>query len=344
MAARADPDDGRPAALAQIVEGPGELVGRMLYAELLDDAVTGAVRREVSASVHASLRAGRTARVAVGGDGASCPQRLSVLVHVHASRPRMLIFGAVDFAAALSRAGSLLGYRVTVCDARPVFATEARFPDANEVVADWPHRYLEHTDVDTRTAVCVLTHDAKFDVPLLRTALGLPVGYVGRTLGERLRLLREAGVPPRQLARLRSPIGLDLGVRTPEETAVSIVAEIVAHAHRGTGLPLSRGQGPIHRPVPVSWSRWSAAQEASRRRRSFVGEPGAAVQTVRCWSASVLAVYVSQSRTSSPTTGWSRVFVPTVLAAALCSPHHFANCWSRVASSPTSSIRRGSSG
>ncbi len=152
-----------------------------------------------------------------------------------------------------SRAGRFLGYRVTVCDARPVFATTARFPHADEVVVDWPHRYLARTEVDERTAVCVLTHDARFDIPLLRLALGLPVAYVGamgsrRTHDERLRLLREEGVTGDQLARLRSPIGLDLGARTPEETAVSITAEIIAQANQGTGRPLSRITGPIHRP------------------------------------------------------------------------------------------------
>jgi xanthine dehydrogenase accessory factor len=167
----------------------------------------------------------------------------------------MLIFGSADFAAALSRAGNLLGYRVTVCDARPVFATPARFPYADEVVVDWPHRYLEHTDMDARTAVCVLTHDAKFDIPLLRLALDLPVGYVGamgsrRTHADRLDLLRHAGVPEGRLARLHSPIGLDLGARTPEETAISISAEIIARANRGTGLPLSHGTGLIHHPGP----------------------------------------------------------------------------------------------
>jgi xanthine dehydrogenase accessory factor len=167
----------------------------------------------------------------------------------------MLVFGAVDFAAALSQAGAFVGYRVTVCDARPVFATAARFPYADEVVADWPHRYLERTRVDGRTAVCVLTHDAKFDIPLLRLALDLPVGYIGamgsrRTHDERQRLLREEGVREEQLARLRSPIGLDLGARTPEETAVSITAEIIAQTNRGSGLPLSQGSGPIHRTAP----------------------------------------------------------------------------------------------
>ncbi|WP_314224642.1 XdhC family protein [Streptomyces zaehneri] len=249
--------EGRPAAVAQVVDGPEELMGGMLYVDaaggIHPGTLAGAVRREVGAQAWALLRAGRTARSEVGGDADTCPERLSVLVHVHASSPRMLIFGAVDFAAALSRAGRFLGYRVTVCDARPVFATPVRFPYADEVVVDWPHRYLEHTTVDARTAVCVLTHDAKFDIPLLRLALDLPVAYVGamgsrRTHDERLRLLREKGVPEERLARLRSPIGLDLGARTPEETAVSITAEIIAQANQGTGRPLTRITGPIHRP------------------------------------------------------------------------------------------------
>ncbi|MFI1359928.1 XdhC family protein [Streptomyces sp. NPDC020898] len=250
---------GRPAAVAQIVDGPEELVGRTLC--LFGDGsahygTLGSARedRAVVAQARALLRAGRTGLVEVGGDADTCPDRLSVLVHTHASRPRMLIFGAVDFAAALSQAGAFLGYRVTVCDARPVFATPARFPYADEVVVDWPHRYLEHTEVDSRTAVCVLTHDAKFDIPLLRLALDLPVGYVGamgsrRTHDHRLDALREADVPDDQLTRLRSPIGLDLGAHTPEETAISITAEIIAHTNDRTGRPLSHSTGPIHQPA-----------------------------------------------------------------------------------------------
>ncbi|WP_216590224.1 XdhC family protein [Streptomyces brasiliscabiei] len=251
---------GLPVAVAQVVDGPAGLLGATLgvlgdgqvVSGTLDDGTLDTV---VVDQARALLRAGRTARIALGGTGRDCPAPMSVLVHVHASRPRMLVFGAVDFASALSRAGAFLGYRVTVCDARPVFATAARFPDADEVVTDWPHRYLERTRVDARTAVCVLTHDAKFDVPLLRLALSLPVGYVGamgsrRTHDQRLRLLREEGVSEEQLARLRSPIGLDLGARTPEETAVSITAEIIAHSGGGSGLPLSRGTGPIHHTAP----------------------------------------------------------------------------------------------
>ncbi|WP_327725412.1 XdhC/CoxI family protein [Streptomyces europaeiscabiei] len=250
---------GRPVAVAQVVDGPDALLGRTLRVPgdgSAYDGTLGGTRedRAVAAQARALLRAGRTGLVEVGGDADTCPERLSVLVHTNASRPRMLIFGAVDFVGALSQAGRFLGYRVTVCDARPVFATAARFPHADEVVVDWPHRYLAGTEVDARTALCVLTHDAKFDIPLLRLALSLPVGYVGamgsrRTHDHRLGLLREAGVPETHLARLNSPIGLDLGARTPEETAVSITAEIIAHAHHGTGLPLSHGTGPIHEPI-----------------------------------------------------------------------------------------------
>ncbi|MEW2403372.1 XdhC/CoxI family protein [Streptomyces sp. NPDC046862] len=250
---------GRPTAVAQVVDGPEDLLGRTLCVLGDGDAAHGTlddgeVDRAVTVEAGALLRAGRTARVEVGGDGDTCPEKLSVLVHVHASRPRMLIFGAVDFAAALSRIGHFLGYRVTVCDARPVFANTARFPEADEVVVDWPHRYLERTEVDARTAICVLTHDAKFDIPLLRLAFDLPVGYVGamgsrRTHDERLHRLREAGVPEEKLARLRSPIGLDLGARTPEETAISITAEILSYTNHATGLPLSHGTGPIHGPL-----------------------------------------------------------------------------------------------
>jgi xanthine dehydrogenase accessory factor len=271
VAALEEVASGRPAAVAQIVDGPQDLLGRTLSVlgdGSAHDGTLGGAREDavVAAQARALLRAGRSGRIEVGGDADTCPERLSVLVHTHATRPRMLIFGAIDFAAALSQTGHFLGYEVTVCDARPVFATPARFPHADDVVVDWPHRYLADTDVDARTAICVLTHDAKFDIPLLRLALGLPVGYVGamgsrRTHDHRLDALREAGVTEDQLARLRSPIGLDLGAHTPEETAVSITAEIIAHTHHGTGLPLSRGTGPIHRPAPSALS--SAARTAA---------------------------------------------------------------------------------
>ncbi len=163
----------------------------------------------------------------------------------------MLVFGAIDFAAAVARAGKFLGYQVTVCDARPIFATKARFPEADEVVVEWPHRYLARTPVDTRTVICVLTHDPKFDVPVLEVALRTPAGYIGamgsrRTHDDRLERLREAGLTEEELARLRSPIGLDLGARTPEETAVSVAAELIQLRWGGSGKPLTLTSGRIH--------------------------------------------------------------------------------------------------
>ncbi|MFI1069602.1 XdhC family protein [Streptomyces puniciscabiei] len=250
---------GRPAALARVVRGPAELLGRTLLVRH-DGPHEGALGghpeldRTAAAEARALLEAGRTGTVEISADGSHCPGGLTLLVESNVPPPRMIVFGAVDFASALARAGKFLGYHVTVCDARPVFATRARFPDADEVVVDWPHRYLRRTGTDARTVLCVLTHDAKFDVPLLKLALGMPVAFVGamgsrRTHEDRNRRLRAEGVSERELARLRSPIGLDLGARTPEETALSIAAEIVAARRGGTGVPLTGSRTPIHRDL-----------------------------------------------------------------------------------------------
>lgn len=167
----------------------------------------------------------------------------------------MLVFGAIDYAAAVARIGDFLGYRVTVCDARAVFATPKRFPAAVEVIVDWPHRYLRRTLTDDRTVICVLTHDPRFDVPLLEEALRRPAAYIGamgsrRTHDDRTRRLREAGLDADALSRLRSPVGLDLGARTPEEVAVSVAAEVVALRWGGSGAPLTATTGVIHPPDP----------------------------------------------------------------------------------------------
>ena len=180
-----------------------------------------------------------------------------MFVWAFAPKPRLLVFGAIDFAAAVAKVGGFLGYDVTVCDARPVFATASRFPAADRVVVDWPHRYLEAErdagNIDGRTVVTVLTHDPKFDVPLLEVALRLPdVAYVGamgsrRTHDDRMARLKESGLTDDELARLSSPIGLDLGARTPEETAISIAAEFIAGRWGGTGERLAGREGRIHR-------------------------------------------------------------------------------------------------
>ena len=204
------------------------------------------------------LASGHNATLTYGPDGERRGEGMRVFVWAFAPAPRMLVFGAIDFAAAVARVGAFLGYHVTVCDARPVFATNSRFPDADEVVVKWPHKYLaeeiEAGRIDGRTVICVLTHDPKFDVPVLELALRLPeVAYVGamgsrRTHDDRLERLREAGVTEDELARLSSPIGLDLGARTPEETAVSIAAEIVARRWGGTGDRLTDDGRPHPRP------------------------------------------------------------------------------------------------
>ncbi|WP_369147278.1 XdhC family protein [Streptomyces sp. R44] len=251
---------GEAAALARIVDGPADLLGQALLVRP-DGSYEGKLGghpeldRTAAAEAGAMLDAGRTGTAEIGEDGSRCGQPLTLLVESSVPAPRMIVFGAIDFASALVRVGKFLGYHVTVCDARPVFATPARFPEADEIVVDWPHRYLESTEVDGRTVLCVLTHDAKFDVPLLQTALKLPVAYIGamgsrRTHEDRNERLREVGVTELELARLRSPIGLDLGARTPEETALSIGAEIVANRRGGSGVSLTGAHTPIHHDGP----------------------------------------------------------------------------------------------
>ncbi|MET9731130.1 XdhC family protein [Streptomyces sp. NPDC006458] len=248
---------GRPVTTATVTDGPvaraavlavwPDEVGGTLGAPGLDAAVTADARGE--------LALGATGVRHYGPHGERREDAVSVFLHSFAPPPRMLVFGAIDYAAAVARIGDFLGYRVTVCDARPVFATPRRFPPGTEVVVDWPHRYLSRTDTDERTVICVLTHDPKFDVPLLQEALRRPAAYIGamgsrRTHDERREHLVRAGLGGRELARLRSPVGLDLGARTPEEVAVSVAAEIVALRWGGSGAPLTDTSGAVHPPSP----------------------------------------------------------------------------------------------
>jgi xanthine dehydrogenase accessory factor len=201
------------------------------------------------------LAAGTTGFLHYGPEGERMGEGLDIFVASYAPPAHMIVFGAIDFSAALVRVGKLLGYRVTVCDARPIFATAKRFPEADEVVVDWPHRWLSGQHVDQRTVIAVLTHDPKFDVPALKVALGTDAGYIGamgsrRTHEGRVERLKEAGVTDEELARIHSPIGLDLGARTPEETAISIAAEIVQSRWGGSGAHLTTTSGPIHQGAP----------------------------------------------------------------------------------------------
>jgi xanthine dehydrogenase accessory factor len=247
-------DADEPVALATVVGGPAPLGACLLVTASGSRGTLGEQGLDVAVvdDARGMLDAGQTGSRHYGPKGQRRIDDVTVFVQSFTPPPRMLVFGATDFAAAVSRIGVFLGYRVTVCDARPVFATARRFPEASEVVCDWPHRYLEQTEVDGRTVVCVLTHDPKFDVPLLQVALRRPAAYIGamgsrRTHDDRLRRLREVGMTEEELARLHSPIGLDLGARTAEETAVSIAAEIVQQHWGGSGRPLAATQGTIHR-------------------------------------------------------------------------------------------------
>ncbi|HWD79070.1 MAG TPA: XdhC/CoxI family protein [Kribbella sp.] len=256
----ADIAEGRPVAVATVVAHPErEWIGRRVIVR--PDGQAGSVGSEraddaIVDDARGLLANGRTETLEYGPDGQRRGEGMRVFVSSYAPVPRLLVFGAIDFAAAVARLGSFLGYRVTVCDARGVFATASRFPFAAEVIVDWPHRYLSGEAaagrIDDRTVICVLTHDPKFDVPLLEVALRLPqVAYIGamgsrRTHEDRLKRLQEAGLNESEIGRLASPIGLDLGARTPEETAVSIAAEIIAQRWGGAGQRLSAAAGPIH--------------------------------------------------------------------------------------------------
>lgn len=249
-----------PAALAEVVEGPDEHLGAKLLVlpgppeQVLGSLGDPDLDRVVARDALGELASGLTATRHYGLHGEARERALSVFIESFAPPPRMIIFGAVDFTAALAKVAKILGYRVTVCDARPVFATRARFPMADEVVVDWPDRHLAAVGptLRPRDVVCVLTHDPKFDVPAIVSALATDVGYLGamgsrRTTDERNVRLREAGVDDAGLERVMGPIGLDIGARTPEETAVAICAEIIA-MRTGREAPSLRDRpGPIHR-------------------------------------------------------------------------------------------------
>ena len=238
---------GQPVAVATVIEGPGRRgARRVIWA---DDRATGTLGAgdrldaAVDDDARGMLAQGLTGVRRYGAHGERRGDDLAVFVHSFAPPPRMLVFGAIDFAAAVARAGKFLGYHVTVCDARPIFATRARFPEADDVVVEWPHRYLARTPVDERTVICVLTHDPKFDVPVLEVALRTPAGYIGamgsrRTHEDRLDRLREAGLTEAELARLRSPDRPGPGC---------------AHARGDRGVRRRRAD-----PAPLGWLRPAA--------------------------------------------------------------------------------------
>ncbi len=209
--------DERPVALVLPASGPDAGDARLVPGDASADG-------ELERRVQELLARGQTTVVETDGE--------EVFVSSFAPRPNLYVFGAIDHAAALAEVGRFLGYRVTVCDARARFVTPERFPDVDELVVEWPDAFLERAPVDERTAICVLTHDHKFDIPLLKVAVRTPAGYIGamgsrRTTEERVERLRAEGVTDEELARIRAPIGLSIAARTPEEVAVAIAGELV---------------------------------------------------------------------------------------------------------------------
>jgi xanthine dehydrogenase accessory factor len=250
--------DETPVALATRLdaERPGaKLV--VLDDEVLGDLGTPGLNHAVAAEARALLSAAQTAQRTFGLDGEPIGVEARIFIQSFAPKPEMYVFGAIDFSRAMATLGKYLGYRVTVVDARPAFATKERIPDADEIVVAWPDEFLERAKVTASTALIVLTHDAKFDIPLLRVALATPARFIGvmgsrRTHENRLAALRTEGLSDEALARLSAPVGLDIGARTPEETAISIAAEIIALRSGRAGGRLRDGNLPVHGPAPES--------------------------------------------------------------------------------------------
>jgi xanthine dehydrogenase accessory factor len=245
------PSDGAPSArLPRLGAKIVIRAGARPEGTLGDPGLNAAVARDT----RLAMEAGRSVTRRYGPDGLLQRGDITVFIEVFAPPRRMIIFGAVDFTGALVRVAKVLGYHVTVCDARPVFATATRFPEADEVVVDWPHRYLAGVadQLGPGDAICVLTHDHKFDIPALVAALDTEVGYIGamgsrNTHAGRVERLRAEGVEPERIHQVRSPIGIDIGASTPEETAVAICAEIISVRSGAPAPALRDGTGPIHR-------------------------------------------------------------------------------------------------
>ena len=241
-----------PVALATRLDG-AHAGAKLLVTEdeVLGDLGSRRLNAAAAGEARALLEVGENALRTFGEDGEPIGVEVRVFIAAYAPKPAMYVFGAIDFSRAMARIGKYLGYRVTVVDARPVFATRARLPDADEIVVAWPDEFLARAPVDRRTVLIVLTHDVKFDIPVLMAAFRTPAAYIGvmgsrRTHAERVEALRAAGAADADLARLCAPVGLDIGARTPEETAISIAAEIVAMREGRAGGRLSESPLPVH--------------------------------------------------------------------------------------------------
>jgi len=247
-----------PVALVTEVQGPNP-GAKMLVGEdsrlgtLGDEGLDGAVVEHARGMLDMAQTGTRT----YGPQGQGNSDEVEVFIQAFSQRPDMYVLGAVNLASAVVRLGKFLGYRVTVADARRVFANEERFPEADEIIVQWPNEFLEAAPISRRTAIVILTHDPKFDIPVLEVALKSPAGYIGamgsrRTHEKRKQNLREVGVTEEEMARVQAPLGLDIGARTPEETAVSIMGQIIALRTGRAGGHLASAAGRIHaEPVKV---------------------------------------------------------------------------------------------
>ena len=241
-----------PVALVTEVQGPNPgakmLVGEeSVLGSLDDEGLDGAVTEHARGMIDMAMTGTRT----YGPQGQGNSEEVEVFIQAFSQPPDMYVLGAVNLAAAVVRLGKFLGYRVTVVDARKVFANKERFPEADDVVVQWPNEFLEIAPISRRTAIVILTHDPKFDIPILEFALKSPVGYLGamgsrRTHEKRKANLREVGITDEEMERIHAPLGLDLGARTPEETAVSIMAQIIALRSGRAGGHLDAASGRIH--------------------------------------------------------------------------------------------------
>ena len=246
-------------AVALITEVQGTNPGSKVLAS--DDRVLGSLGdpdldRVATAKALDMLQHGAISTVHYGPKGEEDGTEVELFIQSFAPPPLMYVFGAVNLASAVVRIGKFLGYHVTVCDARRVFATRERFPEADEIVVQWPNEFLETAKVDRRTAICILTHDPKFDIPLLQVALKTKAGYIGamgsrRTHQKRVANLIEVGVTEEELDRIMAPLGLDIGATSPEEVAVAVAAQIIANRYGRPGGSLKHSDGRIH-ALPVA--------------------------------------------------------------------------------------------
>jgi xanthine dehydrogenase accessory factor len=242
----------RPAALVTRLDGAHAGAKLLVFEDETEgDLGTPGLNVAAAGEARALLAVAEHALRTFGENGEPVGVEVRLFIAAYSPKPVMYVFGAIDFSRAMARIGKYLGYHVTVVDARPVFATKQRIPDADEVVVAWPDEFLSRAPVDKRTALIVLTHDIKFDIPLLQVALRTEAGYIGamgsrRTHANRVEELRRIGTSDADLARISAPIGLDVGARTPEETAISIAAEIIALREERRGGRLSEGTLPVH--------------------------------------------------------------------------------------------------